>query len=129
MKKIIAILLVIISIYVWNTDLFQRNVFPKNYWGEEISKLERIVKFSKLNIDNQTLKNIQFINNYSSEYMISYNAMITKGVSEKKAEELASKHMETELEINNKTLEFLERSIKRTEEKLEIANLNYSKNE
>lgn len=42
MLKLLIVLSVIASPFIWNSDLFQKLVFPKSYWDREIAGLERM---------------------------------------------------------------------------------------
>jgi len=125
MKKFLAVLGIFLLLWIWNTDAFQRNFFPKKYWGDEVIRLERSIEIFKSEKENTTLELMQFIDNYSIEYIEAYNRIKAMGKTEEYAYKMASQMVESDLEGRKIVLKALTSLLKESKESLEVAKKKY----
>lgn len=125
MKKMLLIIFVVLFLVVLNTDLFQRKLFPRKYWGKEVKRIENVLNIMRVELENQKLKDKQFRINYETEYEIKYNTILSSGFSKQEAKDLATSFMNKEEEKNRFLLEFFEDSAKDSGAELGNAELKY----
>ncbi len=56
LKTIIAIVLVTAALFIWKTDAFQRQFYPKDYWQEKVQSSLSAKEFTSVMIRDMTIE-------------------------------------------------------------------------
>lgn len=54
MRWEVPVIGLVIGFMTWNTDFFQRNIFPVDYWTKEIREVEENIEFVQAELDDAT---------------------------------------------------------------------------
>lgn len=126
MKKRITLLFLgaflgIILFYIWKSDSFQKQFFPKNFWQNRVKILEETVEFTKNLVDGFRIE--YYKEAYFSEVEISQNANFYKlqGMNIEEAKRYARENKKKELDEMKELLNQEEKLLKEIKAEYEQA--------
>jgi hypothetical protein len=124
---IFCVSMCIAGYFGWKTETFQKNVFPKKYWGEQIDMFERSIRTDKYLIRSAKIELQKIHITLKFELAEASNTAQFLGTDVDKATQDRMKKVQGEINNVQREIEIFRESLKKNENLLRQARIEYSK--
>ena len=118
---ILAIALVSAALYIWKTDTFQRQVFPKDYWQEQVQSSQSAIELTRGMIRDAMIELKKLQMTAKLEIAQEVNLAKSMGMDTEEARKMAVEEIRKKIKELLEEIKMLRELLKEEERKLDQA--------
>jgi hypothetical protein len=96
---LIVIGIYIVAVNVWDSENFQRHVFPEKFWANTVNSLEQQIESDKLYLENTRIELMQAEISSVFEIQKALNTYKASGMDIEEARKLAKEPVKIQLDL------------------------------
>ena len=120
MKKFLSgVALILVGAFIWNSNWFNKEFFPEQYWSKQVTHFENLVVMDKAMIRDAAIEIKKMQLTASLQIAQEVNSAKSLGLSTEEAKREAVEMLKMEIKSLREDIEFWKEMLKKDTEQLE----------